>query len=246
MDWRLPFEILAQPDDTTCGPTCLHAVYQFYGESPALPDLIAQIPHWEEGGTLAVFLGCHALGRGYRATIYTYNLSMFDPTWFATGHADIAAKLRAQREIKHDVRLDWATEGYLEFLALGGRLRMRDLTAGLIGGILERERPILTGLSSTYLYREPREYGPQNLADDVRGLPTGHFVVLCGYNRSTREVMVADPMHPNPLTSKQHIYSVPIQRVINAILLGVLTYDANMLVIEPPPAAAGLREAARP
>jgi len=27
---------------------------------------------------------------------------------------------------------------------------------------------------------------------------------------------------------------VPVQRLINAILLGVLTYDGNLLVLEPP------------
>jgi hypothetical protein len=29
------------------------------------------------------------------------------------------------------------------------------------------------------------------------------------------------------------MYSIPIERVMCAILLGVLTYDANLLVIEP-------------
>ena len=31
-----------------------------------------------------------------------------------------------------------------------------------------------------------------------------------------------------------HIYWLPVERVINAILLGVLTYDANLLVLDPP------------
>ena len=78
----LDVRILPQPTETTCGPTCLHAVYRFYNDRISLTKLVDEIPYLEEGGTLAVMLGTHALKRGYRAKIYTYNLHMFDPTWF--------------------------------------------------------------------------------------------------------------------------------------------------------------------
>ena len=66
----------------------------------------------------------------------------------------------------------------------------------------------------------------------MRGEPTGHFVVLCGYEAKTRDVLVADPLEENPLSSS-HEYLVNIERVIGAILLGIVTYDANLLIIEP-------------
>ena len=28
---RLPVDMLAQPDEVTCGPTCLHAIYRYWG-----------------------------------------------------------------------------------------------------------------------------------------------------------------------------------------------------------------------
>ncbi|MBI4844285.1 MAG: hypothetical protein HY809_08200 [Nitrospirae bacterium] len=62
--------------------------------------------------------------------------------------------------------------------------------------------------------------------------PAGHFVVLSGYNREEKTVMVADPFHPNPY-SESHHYTTSITRVLCSILLGVLTYDANLLIIEP-------------
>ena len=92
--------------------------------------------------------------------------------------------------------------------------------------------PVLTGLSATYLHRTAREYGPTCEPDSVRGEPTGHFVVLCGYNKETREVLVADPLETNPVSGGNR-YVVSIDRVICAILLGILTYDANLLIIEP-------------
>jgi hypothetical protein len=96
---------------------------------------------------------------------------------------------------------------------------------------LGRGVPIMTGLSATYLYREPREIPETGAADDVRGEPAGHFVVLSGYDRNTKLVDVADPYEWNPLGGQRY-YSVDLNRLIGAVLLGSLTYDANLLVIE--------------
>ena len=229
---RLPVNILAQPDETTCGPTCLHAIYRYWGEDEALAEVIARTRKLEQGGgTFAVFLACDALRKGYQATIYTYNLMVFDPTWFVAG-ANIAERLRQQREAKNDPRLRHATEGYLEFLKLGGRLRLADLSRSLMRGMLRRGLPILTGLSSTFLYRAVREYGPNDEPDDVRGNPSGHFVVVAGYHRKERTLLVADPYGRHPYGPTQE-YWINIDRVLGAVLLGIVTHDANLLVIHP-------------
>jgi hypothetical protein len=231
---RLPVRMLPQPDETTCGPTCLNAIYRYWGEDEQLEDVIGRTYRMEQGGgTFAVFLACDALRKGYQATIYTYNLMVFDPTWFVPG-VDIAERLRLQREVKQDPRLQQVTAGYQEFLRLGGRLRFADLSRRLIRGLLRRNLPILTGLSSTYLYRTAREYGPDDAPDDVRGTPSGHFVVMAGYNRKERTVLVADPYQPHPYGPTLE-YWVSVDRVIGAVLLGIVTHDANLLVIHPSP-----------
>ncbi len=228
----LPVRMLPQPDETTCGPTCLHAIYRYWGREEPLSAVVERTRKLEDGGgTFAVYLACDALRQGYPATIYTYNLTVFDPTWFAPG-VDIAERLARQRELKHERRLQHATEGYLEFLERGGRLRFVDLTRSLIRGFLRRGLPILTGLSSTYLYRTAREYGPSDIPDDLRGTPSGHFVVLAGYDRKNRTVLVADPYGPHPY-GPSHEYWMRIDRVVGAILLGIVTHDANLLVIQP-------------
>jgi len=224
---RLPVKILPQPDETTCGPTCLHAIYSYWGKREALDEVIARTRKLESGsGTFAVFLACDALRKGFQATIYTYNLMVFDPTWFVAG-VDIAERLRQKRAAKTDARLRHATEGYLEFLSLGGRLRLSDLSYPLIHGLLRRGLPILTGLSSTYLYRTAREVGPHDTPDDVRGFPAGHFVIMAGYDSDKHTVLVADPYGPS------HEYWSNIDRVLGAVLLGIVTHDANLLVIHP-------------
>jgi hypothetical protein len=59
----------------------------------------------------------------------------------------------------------------------------------------------------------------------------GHFVVVHGYDRKTREVLVSDPLADNPAES--HRYQVNQGRLQCAILLGILTWDANLLLVEP-------------
>lgn len=225
------FEIQRQPDDETCGPTCLHAVYRYFGEELPLERLVAEIPMLDEGGgTLEVMLGIHALRRGYRATLHTFNLRVFDPTWFTERHS-LAERLESQLQLRKHPKIRLASRGYLDFLHLGGRIRFGDLTASTLRAPLKRQLPILTGLSATYLYRSMRELPETNVDDDLRGDPVGHFVVLCGYDQAQRAVTVADPLeHPHTGSTR---YSVPIVRVVGSILLGVLTYDASFLVIEP-------------
>jgi hypothetical protein len=240
-------EILPQPDDTTCGPTCLHAVYRHWGDDVSLPEVIATAatlgPREAGRGTLAVMLGVHALSRGYRATITTFNLPMFDPTWFGedgrTSSSFLADRLRQQSAARcpDDPAFREATDWYLRFLAAGGDIRLEDLGGRFIIRHLRAGRPILTGLSSTWLYRAPREFGPDDDEDDIRGAPTGHFVVLHGYDPATRRVTVADPLADNPGFASQR-YTVNFSRLIAAIMLGVLTDDANLLVIRPGESAA--------
>jgi hypothetical protein len=230
---RLHFEIQTQPDDFTCGPTCLHAIYRYWGDDVPLGRLIDEIARTPSGGTADVFLANHALARGYRATIFTYNLRIFDPTWFATG-VDLRDRLRKQSAVKSSARpvFDLLSKAYVEFLDRGGVLRFVDLSPTVLRRWLRRGVPILTGLSSTYLYRASREFGPDDDDDDVRGEPQGHFVVLCGYRRARRTVLVADPFRQHPKAPDTH-YEVSLDRVVGAILLGVLTHDANLLLIEP-------------
>jgi hypothetical protein len=229
----LRFDIKAQPDEVTCGPTCLHSLYQYYGDKIPLKDVIREVKSLKTGGTLAVMLGNHALKRGYRAHIYTYNLNVFDPTWFKHSSGKIVKLLREQMEFKYKRRkLHVASSAYIKFLEAGGRIHNDELDDGLIKSYLKRGIPILTGLSATYLYKTPREIPQFDIYDSIKGEPAGHFVVITGYDEEKNCVYLADPMEPNPL-GKGQVYSVNFIRLINSIMQGIVTYDANLLIIEP-------------
>ncbi len=227
----LKFDIRAQPDDLSCGPTCLHALYNFYGEDLDLGAVIKDVKQLEFGGTLAVFLGLHALQRGYHAIIYTYNLHIFDPSWF-NSNVNLTDALKKQMEFKKDSGVSLSSDAYIRFIENGGEIRYQEMSSSLIRKYLRRSIPILTGLSSTYLYDSTREIPSNNQFDSIRGEPAGHFVVINGYNKEDRKFYVADPLNPNPMAKTQY-YKVGFGRLISSILLGIVTNDANLLVIFP-------------
>ena len=232
--------IHSQPDDETCGPTCLHAIYSYYGLHLDLDEVIQGIERSASGGTLAALLGKHALARGFDATIYINNLDIFDPTWFRAkqGEAcneELIAKLDAQMKYKNEVGIVQSSIAYQQYLSLGGKVRARMLSTQLLKDYFKHDTPIITGLSATYLYASAREsFTPEGISiyDDIRGTPCGHFVVLCGYDDKKKHVVIADPHRENPL-SHDNYYKVSITRLINAIMVGVLTYDGNLLIIQP-------------
>jgi hypothetical protein len=229
--------IQQQPTETSCGPTCLKAIYDYYGHKKSLESIIREIPSLEKGGTLAVQLGIHALRQGFDVTIYTYNLQVFDPTWFLPRKLSASLmieKLKSQQKLKDKAKLQFACQNYIEFLGTGGCLRMADLSSRVLKKYLQHSTPLLTGLSSTYLYGASREkvVDTHQVVDDVGGFPEGHFIILDDYNREEKRVRIVDPYPGNPY-SKNLRYSIRMERLINAILLGVMTYDANFMVIRP-------------
>jgi hypothetical protein len=229
------FHVERQPDDLTCGATCLHAVYAYHDDDIPLSKVLAEVPQLEHGGTYAPLLGVHALERGYAARIYTCDLDLFDPSWSDEPTA-LAALLRVQARHKPWKALRAATDAYLRFLELGGTVRLQPLDGDLLRRYLKGGIPVLTGLSATYLYwcaRERADGPTTTVYDDVRGEPTGHFVVVYDYDPEEREMWVADPLHDNPLTGEM-TYGVKTQQLVSAILLGASTYDASLLVLEPP------------
>jgi len=212
----MDIKILPQPDDVTCGPTSLHAVYAHFNYHVPLETLIQEIEFLEEGGTLS------------------YNLRIFDPTWIHLSMPKLRKKLEARYKEKKYRKLRNTIKAYIRFIDQGGIVTCEELRGIVFERYFNKNIPVLCGLSATYLYRCPREYTNENnrsVFDDITGDPMGHFVVVYGIDDKKR-FLVADPDSSNP-SSKGPYYHVHKTRLIHSILLGVVTYDSNMLVIEP-------------
>lgn len=227
-------DVRQQPDDVTCGPTCLQAIYAFHGTVLPLDEVISSVRSVDHGGTLGVLLGQDALERGFDATIYTYNLDIFDPSWFDGPERDLRRELERQLPIRRGLRRRGAIRAYLEFAESGGTIRHSELTPAMLEEIVRRGHPPITGLSATYLYGCEREVfdGRWSRYDDVHGEPVGHFVVVSGVDPGTGDFRISDPSQDNPLHGSG-TYWVSPHRLIGAVFLGVTTYDGNLLVVRP-------------
>jgi len=221
-----------QPDDVSCGPTCLYKVFRHYGDDRSFDDVAALVRRNDDGGTLGVYLAQAALQAGYRVTIYSYNLRVFDPTWSELAADRLEAKLRARAAAKIEPKLQETILAYADFLGAGGSIKFADLDGELLVGTLRIGHPIICGLSATYLYRTAREDPITNAFDDVGGEPSGHFLVICGFEGGGARFTVSDPFKGLPMTA-DGTYDVDRRRLLNAILLGDVTYDGVLLVIAP-------------
>lgn len=241
-DYELPVQRFIQPDDVTCGPTCLRNVYDFFGVHLELEQVLREIDRNDDGGTLAVFLGISARKRGFAARIYTYDLRIFDPSWYTLPAEELSEKIHARIPYLGTAKEVRAAKAYLQFLKCGGQLAFDELTPTLLKDILDRDHPVLAGLSATYLYRMPRERivtGTDVLVDDdVAGDAVGHFIVVNGYEHWGRRFALRDPSAHVPV-SEDGRQVVDAHRLINAILLGDLTHDAVLLELWAGTNAAG-------
>ena len=227
-------KILPQPDDVTCGPTSLHAIYHHYGYQISLHRLISEIEMLEGGGTLGAFLGLDALKRGFDATIHSVNLEILDPTWVNLSMEALADKLRQEYAAKHRAKLRVAIKAYLRFIELGGIVSLKDFKPGLFDRYFKKNVPLIAGVSTTFLYQSKREYtNSDNMSvfDDIHGDPMGHFVVVYGENEE-KKFLIADPDCTNPI-AHDHYYAVERNRLVHSILLGILTYDSLILAVQP-------------
>lgn len=230
-DISYEIKIQSQPTDTTCGPTCLNGIYTFLKKPIPLKQTISEVRYLDTGGTMGEALGIHALENGLSSTIYTHNLNVFDPTWFKISRKSLIKKLRKQSRAPKTLKIRKSSKLYIDFLKLGGKVRFEALSPSFLHHILLEKGPVIIGLSSTYLYMCSRERNEDNEYDDVMGSPQGHFVILAGMIKNGSQVEIYDPLDDNPI-SKTNNYKIDTTRFINSILIGAITYDANIIVIE--------------
>ncbi len=225
----MSLDVGRQPDDESCGITCLQSIYRFYGHEISLDRLQNEVEHWRTGGTVNVNLARHALREGFSAEICTYNIRIFDPTWKDLPNEELSRKLKLRQAKMRSKKQKMVIQFYLDFLELGGIIRLDDLNEDLFDSLFAKDRPIIVGLSATYLYQTMRET-PNNVDNDIIGQPVGHFVVVSGWDRSRREVVIHDPLRKNPISASGN-YNLPFTKFSNAVMLGIITYDENLLII---------------
>lgn len=222
---------VVQPDDTTCGPSCLAQVAASFGVQASVPDLVAGLTRLQHGGTLGVFLALRAMDLGFRAAVYPMGLKVFDPTWWDLDPAALVERLHRRRAAVSTAIDREVIDAWIRFIEQGGAVRFEELTPGLMCAIINRGHPIICGLNVTWLYRESREQD-DGRPDDIGGEQVGHFVTIAGYGASGANFDIRDPHWEAPFGVDGH-YRVDVHRLIHAILIGDRTRDAVLVEIWP-------------
>lgn len=232
MHFKDEFYLKIQPNETSCGPSCLYSIYKMLGAKVSFVKLLSKIQQFQEGGgTLSVVLGIDAIERGYEVDLHAMNINIFDPSWFQLSKNEIKQKLMQRLLLRKNKKKEkFVIRKYIEFIELGGNLIFGDVTSKLLIKHFNNKHILLVGLSATWLYQSKRENSETNVADDITGDPVGHFVLAYQYDKKNRTVFVGDPYPLNP--SKNPFYHVPIERFITSLHLGIYTYDANILIVK--------------
>ena len=193
--------MIAQPDDATCGPTSLHAVYRYFGQELDLASVIDAVAYLEGGGTLAAYLGLDVLASRVRGLHLLLRPSPVRPylggTGYALSHRQATTAAFLQKEGSSSGRPRKPTSAFCNTGASCGLPTSRSTCSAPIS---TGKLPVLAGLSATYLYRTMREYAiapNQTAYHDLQGEPAGHFVVLYGFSgwrHSRRRPLPGQPL----------------------------------------------------
>lgn len=231
---RLAVPRQIQPDEVTCGPSCLSAVLRFHGIDVDLDAALGATERNADGGTLAPHLGRAALSFGVGVRARPMAVQVFDPTWRELPPDAMIDRLRRRTATLGDPRLVRVHQAWIAFLEAGGVVDLAgELRSAELIAALDRGNPLIAGLSVTWLYQGARERPSDNVPDDIAGSPVGHFVVITGYAGSGDTFWVVDPWPHPPFPGDEH-YPVSRRRLTQAILLGDATHDAVVLEILPP------------
>lgn len=230
-----------QPDDVSCGPTCLSQVLAWHGAQHDIDALAGQLRRNADGGTQGVYLGRLALELGYRVRLYPFGVRIFDPTWWECEDEEIIELLDARAAALSDPGERDTVMAWADYLRAGGYLAFREPSPRVLTRALDLGRPLICGLNATWLYREARTRRHDNQDDPIGGHAAGHFVVIRGYTGEGRHLHVNDPSPDAPFSKGTSAgrYPLSANRLLHALLLGDGTGDAVLVEIWPSPGQVG-------
>lgn len=209
-----------------CGPNALAQLMSFYGKEVDPLELVKQTRMMGDFGTWDADIGKTATLYGFKPRIITLNINTFTPQWYSLGKQALIKKLQQRaKKVKGKLQKQNA-QSFVDYLRAGGKLAFKPISREFLIDRLKK-RPIIVGLSSTYLYKLPPKKQQKIDAD----FENGHFVVLDGYDPKTDKFSVVDPWYKIPF-SKSGRYKLKSDELIAAIYLGEATYDCTVLELD--------------
>lgn len=223
--------ILPQINHQLSGAETLRGIYAYYGEDISMDDLVVSTTRFSNRRLRPLALAIDALERGYAVTVHCCDTRIFDLSWMGLVSSELKEKLEYHKSKADSVHLTQTFDAYIQILEKGGTIDLSEINRAVIRKAVELKAPIIAAVSATHLFHSKREYldsKDRPVLDDAKGKTAGHLVAVTAW--VGKEITLHDPYLANPITGKAK-YKVYISRLMRSILLGVLSYDAQMVVI---------------
>lgn len=227
-----------QPTNTTCSPTALSMLLEYYGEKLDPLDIEVKVPQCVNGegekiGTINQQLATWCLSNGFDVVLYTFDCQIIDQSWaeLSAEHQLERMKLRKDGWIVPSVGEEWTkqyTQSYIDFISAGGILNIQPaVTTKLLYKLLETG-PILPCVSYSTMYGAARSRNADEIKsvdDDINGRAMNHSVVVYG-NDEAGNFLIADPWR------KPGLHTIEPERMIASISTAQIECDNLLFQLE--------------
>jgi hypothetical protein len=165
-------KIFKQETNRSCGIACLRSIFNYYGKELAEKDIFEKHEFYSKENTVAnplISLGVTALKFGFKADYIGYNPII----------AKDSERLEESLENKSKTYFGigkFYVDSTLEFLKLGGKVKIERLNSGKLENLIDRHKFILIGIKPAFLDSK----APPHLS---------HKILLDGYNKKTFHVL---------------------------------------------------------
>jgi len=222
---------------SSCGHSSLLQVLAYYGTNLELKEVVKEISNCEVDelklGASECELGMFAIKRGFKSTVVSLDVRRFDATWFELSSEELKKKLELRSEFLHklspeDIKegqgtqyLDNVTKYYSEYLEKEGKVKFLPISKELIKKYIDNKIPVIALVSSQLYFKKARKYNGE--FDDIKGKPTGHWIVVSGYDENN--FIITDPAD-----DLEKDGNVKMEQ--NYLISSINTYGPVMLIIE--------------
>ena len=200
-----PIKHQYQPTNTSCSPTALSMLLEYYGQSMSPTEVGKSVPQvrdetGEERGTINTQMATWCISRGFDVTLYTFDCQIIDQPWRKLSSRQVTERLKAGLDGLEVPALGalWSNayrQAYIDFIQAGGELIIRPYASRDLLYQLLQNGPILPCLSYSTLHGVARTRNINEIDsvnDDVNGRAVNHSVVIYGVDESGN-FLIADP-----------------------------------------------------
>jgi len=233
----IEYDIKATKQKTSeCMQTAATQLLTFFDPTVQLDDVINAVPLYIENGekigTSPGHLAAYFAQQGYKTTVYTFDVELFDCSWNDLTPAEVITQIKKRAEYipsnswlaayKH-VLID----GWELFVKSGGNFALPILSVELLYNLLAND-PYLLMLNSTYLNHQAKSRydkpSDKMIPDSLKGRSTTHTVVCAGYKDN--KFLIVDPDPPKGINHHRWI----TQDHLIASIMSAQTESDNMLI----------------